>query len=54
MILAALEAEGIPVSVIGRIWEKEKGIKLMQDGRVEDLPFFSRDELARVLAGGDS
>jgi hydrogenase expression/formation protein HypE len=53
-ILAALEAEGIPVSVIGKIWEREKGVKLMQDGRVDDLPFFSRDELARFLGGGGS
>ena len=53
-ILMALEAEGIPASVIGKIWEKEKGVKLMQDGRVEDLPFFSQDELARFLAGSDS
>ena len=53
-ILSALEAEGIPVSVIGKIWEKEKGVKLMHEGRVEDLPFFSRDELARFMAGGDS
>jgi hydrogenase maturation factor len=49
-ILSALEAEGIRASVIGKIWEKEKGVKLMQDGRVEDLPFFQRDELARFLA----
>jgi hydrogenase expression/formation protein HypE len=53
-ILVALEAEGIPASVMGKIWEKEKGVKLKQDGRVEDLPFFSQDELARFLAGGDS
>jgi len=53
-ILAALEAEGIPVSVIGKIWEREKGVKLMQEGRVEDLPSFDRDELARFLSGGGS
>jgi hydrogenase maturation factor len=53
-ILAALEAEGIPVSVIGKIWEKEKGVKLMQEGRAEDLPSFERDELARFLSGGGS
>jgi hydrogenase maturation factor len=53
-ILAALEAEGIPVSVIGKIWEREKGVKLMQEGRAEDLPSFERDELARFLGGGGS
>jgi len=53
-ILAALGAEGIPVSVIGKIWEREKGVKMMQEGRVEDLPSFDRDELARFLGGGGS
>ena len=53
-ILAALGAEGIPASGIGKIWESERGIKLMQDGRVEDLPLFQQDELARFMAGGES
>ena len=53
-ILTALEAEGIRASVIGKIWEKDKGVKLMRDGQVQDLPFFSQDELARFLAGGDA
>jgi hydrogenase maturation factor len=53
-ILAALEAEGIPASVIGKVWEKEKGVKMIQGGKVEDLPFFDRDEVARLFAGGGS
>ncbi|MGD0625798.1 MAG: AIR synthase family protein [Thermodesulfobacteriota bacterium] len=53
-ILAALQAEGIPAAVIGKIWESEKGVKLRQQGKVDDLPFFQRDEVARLFAGGDS
>jgi hydrogenase maturation factor len=53
-ILAELEVEGIPASVIGKIWEREKGVKLRQGGRIQDLPLFNRDELARYLAGGES
>jgi len=53
-IIAALQAEGIPAAVIGKIWESEKGVKLRQQGEVDDLPFFHRDEVARLFAGGDS
>ena len=49
-IITALQAAGIGASVIGKILEKEKGIKLMRRGRVEDLPVFSRDELARFFS----
>lgn len=53
-IIAALKMEGIPAAVIGKIWESEKGVKLRQQGKVDDLPFFHRDEVARLFAGGDS
>jgi hydrogenase maturation factor len=53
-IIVALDAEGIPASVIGRIWERAKGVKLIKQGKVEDLPFFRRDEVARLFEGGSS
>ena len=53
-ILTALAAAGIPASVIGKIWEREKGVKLQEGGRIRDLPFFTRDELARYMAGGEA
>jgi len=53
-IIAALAAEGIPVSVIGKIEESEEGIKLIKQGKVEDLPLFQRDELARLFERGGS
>jgi hydrogenase maturation factor len=51
-IVAGLKAQGVPASIIGKIWESEKGVKLVQQGKVEDLPFFDRDEVARLFAGG--
>jgi hydrogenase maturation factor len=51
-IITALEAEGISSAVIGKIWESEKGVKLSKQGRVEDLPFFHRDEVARLFGRG--
>jgi hydrogenase maturation factor len=51
-IVAGLKAEGIPASIIGKIWESGKGVKLIRQGKVEDLPFFDRDEVARLFAGG--
>ena len=53
-IIAALQAAGIPASRIGKFQEKEKGIKLMRRGQVEDLPVFSRDEVARFFAREES
>jgi hypothetical protein len=38
--------------VIGKILEKEKGIKMMQQGQVKNLPIFSRDEVARFFERG--
>ncbi len=52
-IITALQAAGIPASVIGEILEEEKGVKLMRRGQVEDLPVFRRDELARFFSGTD-
>jgi hydrogenase expression/formation protein HypE len=51
-IIRALEAEGISCAVIGRIWESEKGVKLSKEGKVEDLPLFRRDEVARLFGRG--
>lgn len=50
-IITSLKAEGISASVIGKVWEREKGVKLIRQGKVEDLPLFSRDEVARLFEG---
>jgi len=51
-IIGALQAEGIPATVIGKIWESEKGVKLRHQGKVNDLPYFHRDEVARLFGRG--
>ncbi|MDH4268608.1 MAG: hypothetical protein OEW45_23560, partial [Deltaproteobacteria bacterium] len=53
-IIAALQAEGIPASVIGKIQVKEKGVKLVRQGKEEDLPIFDRDEVARFFERNES
>ena len=50
-VITALKVEGISASVIGKIWEQEKGVKLVKEGRVKDMPSFDRDEVARLFEG---
>jgi hypothetical protein len=50
-IIRALAAEGISASVIARVWERDKGIKLAERGKISDLPSFARDEVARLFEG---
>ena len=49
-IVDALAAAGIASSVIGRLLEPGEGLRLARaDGRLEPLPSFARDELARLF-----
>jgi hydrogenase expression/formation protein HypE len=50
-IVGALQAEGIAATIIAKVWEKEKGVKIHREGKEEDLPVFPRDELARLFEG---
>ena len=50
-LVRALKAKGISASVIARIWEKEKGVKLAEGTEIRDLPVFARDEVARLFEG---
>jgi len=50
-IKEALRGGGIRAESIGKIWEKEKGIKILIGGRMRDLPVFPRDEIARFFEG---
>lgn len=47
--VSALTSAGIAASVIGRLWEPERGVKLDTGGRTEDLTQFARDEIARLF-----
>lgn len=50
-VIEALKMEGISASVIGKIWERKKGVKLVKEGRVKDMPSFDRDVVARLFEG---
>jgi len=50
-VIQALAAQKISASVIARVWEREKGVKLADRGKVFDLPAFARDEVARLFEG---
>jgi len=47
-ILKALHRTGYPAAVIGKITSKKSGLKLRQDGKIRPLPYFARDEIARL------
>ena len=48
-LLSALDKAGINAEVIGKVVEVEKGLKMRSGGKIQDLPQFERDELARFL-----
>jgi hydrogenase maturation factor len=48
-LLEGLHQAGINASVIGKVVEAEKGLKMRTARGIEDLPQFERDELARYL-----
>jgi len=50
-VVNTLRKAGIPAEIIGTITEKERGVKLNREGKLVDLPVFSRDEVAKLFAG---
>ena len=48
-VIKALADQGIPAVVIGRVWEKEKGVKVREGKNWRDLPVFARDEMVRLF-----
>jgi hydrogenase expression/formation protein HypE len=50
-IARSLEEAGVPAAIIGRITGKEKGVKILSEGRIKDLPRFDRDEITKILGG---
>ena len=49
-LIAALNQEGIPASVVGRVTPASEGLRLMSGGVEHPLPTFERDELARFFS----
>jgi hydrogenase expression/formation protein HypE len=52
-VIEALRAAGISAGVIGRVGEREMGVRLVKEGKVEDMPSFERDEVARLFEGSE-
>ncbi len=50
-MIEALAAKGIPARRIGKIWEKEKGVTLLEEGNLRELPHFARDEVVKLFSG---
>jgi hydrogenase maturation factor len=48
-VIEELEAAGIHASVIGQVVPKEEGLKLTVGKATRDLPYFRRDEIARLF-----
>jgi hydrogenase expression/formation protein HypE len=48
-VIVKLKEAGIAATVIGQIVAREEGLKLMADGVTKDLPYFERDEIARLF-----
>lgn len=48
-VLDTLRQEGVRAEVIGSLTEKEKGLKMIEDGVTKDFPTFEVDEIARLF-----
>ncbi len=48
-VLGDLVKNGIDCSVIGKLTDKEDGLKIIVDGQVRDLPCFEVDEITKVI-----
>jgi len=49
-VIEALQNRDIPATVIGKITEKNEGLKRVSNGVPEPLPTFERDEIARLYS----
>ena len=49
VVLNRLVQNNIECAVIGKLTEKENGLKIVADGKERELPFFEVDEIARVM-----
>ena len=52
VVLAAIEAIGVPVAVIGEVRPQSEGITIVTNGSAEPLALPDRDEIARAFEGG--
>ncbi len=48
-VIVKLAEAGIAATVVGQVVAREKGLKLVAGGVTKDLPYFERDEIARLF-----
>lgn len=48
-VIEKLEEAGIAATVIGQVVAREEGLKLMAGGVARELPYFERDEIAKLF-----
>jgi hydrogenase maturation factor len=48
-VISKLEQNGIDCSVIGKLTDKEDGLKMIIDGESRDLPLFEVDEITKII-----
>ncbi len=48
-VIGKLEQNGIDCSVIGKLTDKEDGLKMIIDGESRDLPLFEVDEITKII-----
>ena len=48
-VIEGLRQAGIAAAVIGKVVEREEGVKLRAGGELRDLPRFERDEIAKLF-----
>jgi hydrogenase expression/formation protein HypE len=48
-VVECLQKAGIATSVIGKVVDRAEGLQLMRQGKLEPLPIFERDEIARLF-----
>jgi hydrogenase maturation factor len=48
-VLSKLVQNDIECSVIGKLTDKEDGLKIIVDGETRELPFFEADEITKVI-----
>jgi len=48
-VTSKLVQNGIVCSVIGKLTDKEDGLKMIIDGKSRDLPLFEVDEITKII-----
>ncbi|MBI3397758.1 MAG: hydrogenase expression/formation protein [Deltaproteobacteria bacterium] len=48
-VVSGLQKNNIEASIIGKIVEKKKGVKIRENGRLKSLKLFERDEITKIF-----